>query len=845
MYKISIRDLMAHKRCLVGTGSAVLLGIAFLAGTLVLGDSLRAGFDDTFSQANAGTDAVVRGVVTMDHGESSQRRLLEASLVDALSDVDGVASAQPSIEGIAQLSGADGEPIGGGGPPTLARNWIDDVELNPFRIADGRGPRADGEVVIDRATAEAGDLAVGDTTVVRTPDPVEVRIVGIATFGAADGMGAGFTFFTLDDARRHLLDGSGRLTSVLLTAGPDVAPGTLVERVRPLLAEGTEVLTGAALAAEQTEDINGDFLDAFETFLLMFTGIALLVATFSIYNTFSVILAQRSRESALLRALGASRRQVLGSIAVEAAVVGLLASAVGVVAGIGLAAGLQALMDAAGFGLPTASLVVGTDSVVISVAIGLIVTLVASLAPAIRASRVAPLAALREVTVDHSGASRVRAIAGCLTLTVGLALVLGPALAGAATLALVGLGAVSTIIGLVVLGPVAARPAAGLLGLPLPAFSGIAGVLARRNAQRDPKRTAATASALMVGVGVVTLFTVFGASIKSTIDDSVARSFTGDLVISAEGFSGSGLSPSLAEEIATLPDVETAAGLGYGAARVGGRDGAFSVADPSELSQVLDLDVTAGSVADMTGHQLAVSQATADEEGWQLGTSVPVDFPDGTSAELTVAAVYAMTDNVGPLLLPASVWSPHATQPSHAAVLIDVAAGSDVAGAGAAVTEVAERYGAPAVQDRQEYIATMAGDVDRFLTIVYVLLALSIVIALMGIANTLSLSIHERTRELGLLRAVGQTRGQLRAMVRWESVLIATFGTLGGVALGLFLGWGMVRVAMVEAGFGSFALPVIQLGVIGVVGTLVGVLAGLRPARRAARLDVLGAIDAE
>lgn len=852
MNKISLRGLAAHKRRLAATCSAVLLGIAFLAGTLVLGDSLRAGFGETFTQAHAGTDAVVRGTTTIDHGELSQRRPLDPSLLDELRQLDGVARAQPTIDGTAQLTGADGTPIGGDGPPTLATNWIDDAELNPFRIAEGRAPEATGEVVIDRASAKAGDLAVGDTTVVRTPESTGVRIVGIAAFGEADGIGAGFTFFTLDDARDHLLAGA-ELSTVLLAGEPGVSPAALLEQVRPLLGNGVEALSGAALAAEQTEDINGDFLDIFETFLLAFTGIALLVATFSIYNTFSVILAQRSQESALLRALGASRRQVLGSIAVEACVVGVLASGFGVLAGIGLAVGLQALMDAAGFGLPTSELVIGVDSVVISVVIGLAVTLVASLAPAIRASRVAPLAALREVAVDHSGASRVRAIAGGITLAAGVALVLGPALAGTPSLGLVGLGALATIVGVVVLGPVAARHAAGLLASPLAALRGVSGPLAGQNARRDPKRTASTASALMVGVAVVTLFTVFGASIKSTIGDSLASTFTGDLVITTsataplepDSSSGAGLAPELAREIAELPGVETAAGLGYGAARIGGQDGAFSVAEPTLLARVLDLDVSAGSLERLGEGELGVSQATAEEKGWQLGTRVPIDFPDGTSTELAVDAIYETTDNVGPFLMPASVWAPHATQPADTAVLIDVAAGADVADVRAAVTQVAEDFGTPAVQDRREYIATVAGGVDQLLTVVYVLLALSIVIALMSITNTLSLSIHERTRELGLLRAVGQTRGQLRAMIRWESVLIAVFATLGGVGLGLFLGWGLVRVATAEAGFGSFALPASQLGVVLVVGTLVGVLAGLRPARRAARLDVLAAIDSE
>jgi len=845
MIKVSLRTLVAHKRRLVGTGVAVLLGVAFLAGTLVLGDSLRAGFDDTFTRANAGTDAIVRGETTFDAADQAPRRPLPASLVDELAGLPEVALAVPSIEGIGQLAGADGEPVGGNGPPTLARNWIDVAAVNPYQIAEGRAPAASGEVVVDRGSATAGKMAVDDTTVVRVPEPVPVTVVGIATFGTGDSMGAGATFFTLEDARRHLLGGADQVSSILLVGAGGARPDAVVDAVAPRLGEGHEVLTGAALTAEQVTGIGADFLNFLETFLLGFTGIALVVATFSVYNTFSVVMAQRSREAALLRALGASRAQVLGAVGLEAAVLGAVSSALGVAAGIGLAAGLARLARAAGSGLPASELVLTADAIALSVAGGLVVTVVASLAPARRASRVAPLAAVREAAVDRSATSRLRPVIGTATGAAGVALVAVPAVAGERALPLVGLGAVLSLGALVVLGPLAARGAAAALGGPLPALRGVTANLARRNAGRDPKRTASTASALMIGVAVVTLFTVFAASLKATVGDSVGRSLTADLVITADGFSGAGLAPEVAAEVAAVPGVQAAAGLGYGTARIGGQQGDLSVADPARLAGVLDLDVSAGSLLDLRPGELAISRDAAEERGWSVGTPVGIEFPDGTSSQLNVGAVYDAADIVGPYLIPAATWRPHAVQSADNGVYVTTDRGAALAEVRAAVEETVAAYGRPPVHDRAAYLGSVAGEIDRLLTVVYILLALSIIIALIGIANTLSLAIHERSRELGLLRAVGQTRRQLRAMVRWESVLIAAFGTLGGLALGLFLSWGLVRVATAEAGFGTFSVPAVPLAVVLALGTAAGVLAAVRPARQAARLDVLAAVAAD
>jgi putative ABC transport system permease protein len=404
-----------------------------------------------------------------------------------------------------------------------------------------------------------------------------------------------------------------------------------------------------------------------------------------------------------------------------------------------------------------------------------------------------------------------------------------------------------TIIGVVVFGPVIAKSAAGVIGSPLPRLRGVTGGLARQNAMRNPRRTSSTASALMVGVGVVTLFTVFAASLKASIDQSVASSFRGDLVVTAGSFGGGGLSPQLATDVAELPEVRTATGLGEGRALVGGDTEELSVVEPLDLGRVLDLDVREGSIAELDDRQLAVSDGVADDNDWRIGSPVPVSFIDGVSDQFTVGAIFDASDVIGSHVMSRDAWTPHAVQDIDDAVLIELRSGVDIEAGKRAVAGVAESYGAPDVMDADEYVDDVAGQVDMMLGLVYVLLALAIIIALMGIANTLSLSIHERTRELGLLRAVGESRRQLRSMIRWESVIIAIFGTTGGLALGVFLGWALVQAAS-EGGeelTTTFAAPVGQLIIVLVVGAVAGVLAGFRPARRAARLDVLRAIATE
>ena len=847
MWKVIAAGLWAHKRRLSGTGIAVVLGVAFLAGTLVLGDSMRAGFDELFTTANAGTDAVVRDQTELGSEQALQRGSVDESLVDVIADVDGVATAVPQVEGRAQIIGSDGDPLGGDGPPTVGGNWILEPDLNPWLIASGRAPEGPGEVVIDRASARTGGLAVGDSAVVLTPEPVDVSVVGIATLGRSDSIsGRTFTAFATEEAQRLLMPAPDRVTEVLVAASPGVSETELVSRLQPVLPDGLEAITGTALTAEDNAAIESDFLGFFETFLLVFAAVALLVAAFSIYNTFSIVIAQRTRQQALLRAIGASRAQTLLSIAAEALVVGAIASAIGLAAGVGLALLLTMLLDAMGLALPSTGPVLQGATAVVSITVGVVMTLVAAFAPAVRASRTPPMAALRDVAAEPAGASAVRAVVGVLITGGGVLAVLAGIAADGDGLGLTGLGALATLVGAVVLGPVVARPVAAMLGAPLPLLRRITGRLARQNAMRNPRRTAATASALMVGIGVVTLFTVFASSVKAAIDDSVQSSFRGDLVIASQSFSGAGLSPQLAVDIDALDDVASATGIGEAALVVDGSTRTPTVVDPAALAPILDIGVVEGSLEDLADGQVAVSDTAAEEAGWSLGQTLPVEFADGSTGELTIGALYVSSEIVGEMLLPAATWAPHATQRFDVAVVVELAEGVDQAQGEQAVQAVADRYRAPDVQDRHEYVATVAGEIDQSLGVIYGMLALAILIALMGIANTLSLSMHERTRELGLLRAVGQRRSQTRSMVRWESVLVALFGTVGGIAVGVFLGWALLRVTAAAEDFTApLALPVAPLVAVLAVGVVIGVVAAVRPARRAARLDVLAAIANE
>jgi putative ABC transport system permease protein len=843
MFRLTAKNLRAHKRRLVSTFVAIVLGVSFLGGTLVLGDTMKKTFDDLFADINKGTDVVVRGSSAVDVGGETDRGPIDQSLVAKVAAVDGVANAEPFVAGFGQLIGKDGDPIGGSGPPTMAASWMPDARMNPYHLAEGRLPKAADEVVIDRGAAKDGGFAIGDAVRVQTPEPHRVQVVGIATFGTADDAGGStYTAFTFTAAQDIVLS-PGKISEVVVRGSPGVSQAELARRIDAVLPPDAETITGQALTQEQADDIGQEFLTMLRTSLVVFAGVALLVATFSISNTFSIIVAQRSRESALLRAIGASRRQVLLATMGETLVVGALASLAGLVVGIGMAAALKAGFSALGFAVPASGLVITTGALIAPLVVGVIVTFVAGFLPSVRGSRIPPLAAMREVALDRTGTSAWRAVVGAVLAIGGGAAVLGGVAAdGNGGLALSGLGAVLTIVGFVVFGPVAARPVGRILGFVPARFRGMTGRLARENAVRNPRRTSGTAASLMVGVAVVTVFTVMGASIKASVDQSVSRSFGGDLVVAPTGFGDGGVSPELTRKIDDLPQVETSAGLGIAPLRL--PDGTSEVAtavDPAALDRVFDLDVEQGDFAHLDAHQMAVPDDYAEEKGWHLGSAVPVTFADGGHEALTVGSIYKSGGAFGGIVLPKAAWTPHAAQDRDFLILVGLRDGVSIDQGRAAVQRVAKPYAGLDIQDRDEYVQSVAAGIDQFLVLIYLLLFLAILIAVIGIANTLALSVHERTRELGLLRAVGQTQRQVKSMVRWESVIIAVFGTLGGLGLGIFLGWALVLAAG-SGDLGVFAVPTTRLAVIVALAAMAGMWAARRPAKRAARLDVLQAI---
>ncbi len=846
MWRLTWKGVWNHRRRLAGTTLAVILGVAFLAASLTTGDTMTAGFDGLFREANAGTDVVVRNATSIGSGDLRSRGTIDRAVADDIAALDDVAAVATVIEGSGQILDADGNPIGGEGPPTNAANWIGETAVNPWVLTDGRAPTdvADGaryEVVIDRAAADNGDLAVGDETIVLTPSPTPVTIVGLVGFGDVDSLGpTTYAAFT-DAAATELFGEPGTATALRVAATDGVSEEALRDEIARVLPAGTEAITGAELTDEMLDDIEGDFLSMFRYVLLAFAGISLVVATFSIHNTFSILIAQRTRESALLRAIGASRRQVLTSVVVEALAIGVVASAIGLAVGYGLAVALKALMDGAGLDLGADGVIMDTGTIVAGAVIGIGSTLLASVMPARRAGRVAPLAALREAAVDSSASSRSRAIGGMALVTLGIAAVITAPI-GEGALSRAGIGALLTLVGAVVVGPIVARPGAAIIGLLPRSLRGQTGRLARRNAMRDPRRTASSASALMVGTAVVALFVTVGASIKATIGDVVDRDFGGDLVITPASFGTGGLDRQLAAELSTLPEVSSATGMGIAVMRVDGETVDPAVADPAALDAVLDLDVATGSMDDVVPGTLAVSDTYADDHDLVIGDTVNAEFADGASQDLTVAATYRSTINAGDLLMTPEDWQPHSQQWGDVVVLVDLADGVSEDDGVAAVTTVTSAYSAPDPQTRSEYIEMIGSEVDQMLFFVYGMLGVAILIALMGIANTLSLSIHERTREIGLLRAVGQSRTGVRSTIRWESVIVAVFGTVGGIALGTFLGWGLLRALADQVGYGVVDIPIATLAVVVALAAAAGVAAAWRPGRRAARLDVLDAI---
>lgn len=850
MTKVMLRGIFEHKTRLLSTIVAVILGVAMVSGTLVLTDTLSKTFDDLFADVYEDTDAVVRERAAFEgpNQTGDQRGRVPASLVDEVASVDGVAVAEGSVQGYAQIVGKDGEPVGDPemGPPTFGGNWSDSDALNPFTLVEGRPPEADDEVVIDKKSADDGGLAVGDTTTVLVQGPPQiVEVVGITRFGDADSPGgASFALLTTEAAQR-LIAQPGMFDSVAVVADDGVSQREIASRIAEVVPSGVEVLTGDEITKESQDDIQEN-LSFFSTFMLVFAIVALLVGAFMIFNTFSITVAQRTRENALLRSIGASRRQVLTAVLLEALVVGVVASLIGLAAGLLVASGLKALLAGFGIDLPSGGVVFGARTVIVSLALGLIVTIIAALSPARRAAKIPPVTAMRVVDVGSTGyGSTLRIGVGVGIVLLGVIALLGGLFGGADNpLPPVGLGALLVFFGVSVLGRTVALPLSRFIGAPLPLVRGISGELARENAMRNPKRTAATASALMIGVGLVGFIAMLAASTRASLDAAVEDGFTGDLVVDSGTMMSGGLEPAFAQQVSALPEVEAATGLRFGAAEVDGDVVQLRGLDPQTAFEVIDVDMQQGAAADLGPTAIALSEDEADDKDLRLGDTVPVVFKDSGQQQMTVAMIYGEDALVGPAFLGLAAYEANFADQFDFEVYVKRAPDVSLSEARAAVERVAQGYPGADVLDEGEYKAELSKFVDQMLGLVYALLALAILIALLGIANTLALSVLERTRELGLLRAVGMSRSQLRSTVRWESVIIALQGTLLGLVIGLFFGWALVT-ALADEGIDRLAVPVPSLVAVIVLAGLAGVAAAVFPARRAAKLDVLRAVVTE
>jgi putative ABC transport system permease protein len=815
MFRLTLKELAARKLRLLTTAFAVLLGVAFMAGTIVFTDTIGATFDSVLAEANEGVDAYVRTPSAIDVGYGEPGPRLDASLIDTVASADGVDQAALRINGYAQLAGRDGKPVGDiRQSPAFGSNWIAVDDLNPYDLASGSAPASDDEIVVDKASADKAGYRIGDTATVLTKgEPRQFTIAGIATFGGEDSpAGATAVLFT-DATATELLATPGQADAIAVTADPGVSQADLAAAVQAAVGHDVEVITGSTLIEEDQAAVAKD-IKPFTVIMLVFAFVAVFVGAFIINNTFSITVAQRTRDMAMLRAIGASGRQVKRSVLIEALVVGVLASVAGLVAGVGVASGLRVLMSAFGYEMPSGPMVINAQAMILSFTVGVGITVLSAWLPARRAARIAPIAALREVNVDRSAASTKRAVSGTV-ITVGGIAALVAGLRG--ELALVGLGALATFVGVAVLSPVLARPVAKLFGVPLKA-RGLTGELATRNAMRNPKRTARTAASLMIGVALVGFITVFAASAKASFASSIDTEFTGTHIVETGSWDNSaGLSPELAEQLRETPGIDVVSQARTTPAIVDGSStDFFSAFDATTVDEVFALGSVEGDLDSLGADGIAVSAKEAESKGWTLGSQVPVTLPGGETT-LTVEAIYSgSTDWVGSTFVDLEMLLANGGDDLDYRIY--------VSGDEDAITSIASTYGSAEVLDKDGFLGVVSGEIDTMLGLFYALLALAVVIALLGIANTLALSIFERTRELGLLRAVGMARSQVRATIRWESIIIR---------------------AMAYQGIDTLSVPFTSLAVVTGIAGIAGAVAALLPARRAAKLDVLHALVSE
>jgi putative ABC transport system permease protein len=848
VWRAALKSLLARKLRLVLTAVAIVLGVGFVAGTLVLTDTALSAFDTLFGDIYAKTDVVVQAKQAFQEvpaggggGGGQERNPIPGPLLGEITALPSVAAADGSVSGFAQVvDPKTGDVISSGGAPTIGNSW--NPHVSPFEFREGGPPTGPNEVAIDAKTAEESGLGVGDEVEVVSPVGADrYRITGVVALPGVETVGgATISIFDLATAQR-LFDREGVYDQIFVVGAAGASATSVAREVQGVLPKGFQAITATDAANEQADEVR-QALGFLRTALLVFAFVALFVGAFVIFNTFNIVVTQRTRELALLRALGASRRQVFGSVLLESAVTGLIGSAIGMVAGIGLAFLLKGVLAGIGLELPPTSLKVEPRTFLVALVLGTVVTVVASTFPARRASRVAPIQALREGVVAPSS-WLIRGILGSIATAIGVSLLMTGLFGGVPNAAaIVGAGAMWTFIGVAVLSPFVARPLASLIGAPARAL-GMTGRLGQENAKRNPRRTASTAAALMIGLGLVVFVSVFMTSLKASASAVLDETLRADFILNSTQFQP--FSPQVARSLAERPEFSAVSPFRQGQAKVDGRVVFVSGIDPGTIDAVARVPMDTGSTDALEQRgTILLYRGIAESKHLEVGDNFHVRFARTGTQVFRIVGIYADNRLLGDYAISLQDYEANFAEQLDSIVFMKRSPGTSIRDARATVKEVTEPFPNVEVSDQAEFKQEQNKLIDQVFGVVLVLLVLSVIISSFGIANTLGLSIYERVRELGLLRAVGMQRSQLGWMIVIEAVIVSLLGAVLGIAIGILFGWAMQQ-ALADLGVNRFAVPGGLLVGYAIVAAILGLAASIAPAIRASRIRVLEAIAYE